>query len=135
MNTTNNIKDVYLQYKNVLSGCRTIYDALYFSQYFIKQCPEFKDLLNGMIHGKNYEKITDFRSVVQILNTLNEFNTRNEVDEYINNNIKNNFDYTQINAFIRLGRTKADKKTKTNIDKHEELFKLDVSKTQSLEAI
>ncbi len=119
-----NIKDIYLQYKNVLSGCRTIYDALYFSQYFIKQYPEHKNLINGMIHGKNYEKITDFRSIIHILNTLNDFTTRSEVDEYINTNIKNNFDYAQINSFIRLGRTKLDKKNKQNIEKQEEVFKL-----------
>ena len=124
MNISNkDIKDIYIKYKNILSGCRTIYDSLYFAQYFIKINPECKNLINGMIHGKHYEKISDFRSIVQILNKLNEFKSRNEVDEYINTNIKDNFDYAQINSFIRLGRTKTFNKINKN-DNYNEIFKL-----------
>lgn len=102
----NNLKEIYIRYKNILSGCRTLYDALYFAQYFIKINPDCKILINGMIHGKHYEKVNDFRSIANTLNILNEFKTRNEIDEYINTNIKDNYDYAQINALIRIGRTK-----------------------------
>jgi len=63
--------EIYTKFKHILSGCRTIYDALYFAQYYIKNNPEYKSLINGMIHGKHYEKITDFRTISNILNILN----------------------------------------------------------------
>jgi hypothetical protein len=133
-NNNNNLKDIYIRYKNVLSGCRTIYDALYFAQYFIKLNPECKNLINGMIHGKQYEKISDLRTIAHILSTLNELKSRNEIDEYINTNIKDNFDYAQINSFIRLGRTKSyDKQNET--DKTDEIFKLDMSTNNNLNGL
>jgi hypothetical protein len=133
-NNNNNLKDIYIRYKNVLSGCRTIYDALYFAQYFIKLNPECKNLINGMIHGKQYEKISDLRTIAHILSTLNELKTRNEIDEYINVNIKDNFDYAQINSFIRLGRTKTFDKS-NEIEKSneiDEIFKLDMNTNNNL---
>jgi len=101
-----NIKDIYTSFKYVLSGCRTLYDSLFFAQYYIKANPECTSLINGMIHGKNYEKIYDFRNMMNILNILDKFKTRNEIDEYINNNLRDNYDYAQMNALLRLGRTK-----------------------------
>ncbi len=137
-NNNNNFKDIYIRFKNVLSGCRTIYDALYFAQYFIKLNPECKNLINGMIHGKQYEKISDLRTIAHILSTLNEIKTRNEIDEYINTNIKDNFDYAQINSFIRLGRTKTYNKpndTEKIDSKSDEIFKLDMSTNNNLSGL
>lgn len=103
----NNCKDIYLKFSNVLSGCRTIYDALYFAQYYIKTNPEHKILINSMIQGKHYEKITDFRTIANILKMLNNFQTRNEIDAYINISInKDNLDYSQLNSLLRLGKNK-----------------------------
>jgi hypothetical protein len=130
-NINNNLKHIYIRYKNVLSGCRTIYDALYFAQYFIKLNPECKNLINGMIHGKQYEKISDLRTIAHILSTLNDLKTRNKIDEYINLNIKDNFDYAQINSFIRLGRTKSYDKS-NDIEKIDEIFKLDINTNNNL---
>lgn len=108
--------ETYTKFKHILSGCRTIYDALYFAQFYIKNNPEYKSLINGMIHGKHYEKITDFRSIANILNILNNFETRNDIDSYINTNInKDNFDYSQINSLLRLGKTKTYTQNKNEI--------------------
>ena len=97
----NELKQIFLKFKNILSGCRTIYDSLYFAQDIINKHPETKFLINGMIHGKIYDKVLDFRTVAQTLNILNEFESRNEINEYINNNLKDNYDYIQIDAFMR----------------------------------
>ena len=87
-----------------------------------------------MIHGKQYEKISDLRTIAHILSTLNELKTRNEIDEYINLNIKDNFDYAQINSFIRLGRTKSYEKSNEHDRQNEtdEIFKLDMSTNNNL---
>jgi hypothetical protein len=109
----NELKQIFFKFKNILSGCRTIYDSLYFAQDIINKHPESKFLINGMIHGKIYDKILDFRTVAQTLNILNEFESRNDINEYINNNLKDNFDYIQIDAFMR---TLKYKKNISNID-------------------
>jgi hypothetical protein len=98
--------NAYNKYKHILSGCRTIYDALYFSQEIIKEYPELKNLINGMIHGKQYEKVLDLRTIAQTLNILNDFTSRNEIDTYINENLKNNIDIVQLNALMRIGKMK-----------------------------
>jgi hypothetical protein len=131
----NDLKNIYLRYKNILSGCRTIYDSLYFAQYFIKINPECKNLINGMIHGKYYEKVFDFRSMSNTLNILNECGTRNEVDEYINNNIKDNFDYIQINALIRLGRNKRISNNISNNVLNNKIFKFDKNIDNNLNSL
>jgi hypothetical protein len=103
----NNYNEIFLKFSNVLSGCRTLYDALYFSQYYIKNNPEYKTIINSMIQGKHYEKITDFRTMANILKMLNNFQTRNEIDTYINTSInKDNLDYSQLNSLLRLGKNK-----------------------------
>ncbi len=108
--TDTKIIDIYRKFSCVLLGCRTIYDALYFAQFYIKNNPECKSLINGMIHGKHYEKVTDFRSIANILNILDNFESQNDIDVYINKNInKDNFDYSQLNALLRLGKTKTYK--------------------------
>ena len=102
----NDLKQIYIKYKNILSGCRTIFDSLYFAQDIINKFPESKYLINGMIHGKSYEKILDFRTVAHTLNILNDYNSRNDINEYINNNLKNSYDIIQIGAFMRIGKNK-----------------------------
>jgi hypothetical protein len=100
------LKKIYNQYKYILSGCRTIYDSLYFAQDIINKNPKYKNFINGMIHGKTYEKIFDFRSIAHTLNTLNELPTQNDINEYINNNLKDNYDIIQIGTFMRIGKNK-----------------------------
>lgn len=120
------LKEIYNQYKNILSGCRTIYDSLYFAQDIINKYPKYKNFINGMIHGKTYEKILDFRSVAQTLNTLAELPSQNDINEYINNNLREQYDIIQVGTFMRLGKTKnillnndnKIYKLNNNIDKH-----------------
>ena len=106
MNKDKRIYNIYNKYKNILSGCRTIHDALYFAQDIIKENPDVKELINSMIHGKQYERVLDLRSISQILNILNEFKSRNEIDSYINENLKNNIDIVQLNSLMRVGESK-----------------------------
>jgi hypothetical protein len=105
-NLDDNLIDIYTKFKHILSGCRTIYDSLYFAQDIIQKNPQYKTFINNMIHGKTYEKILDFRKVAQTLNILNEFKLQNEVNEYINNNIKENYDVIQVGTFMRIGKNK-----------------------------
>lgn len=100
------IDEIYLRFKNILSGCRTIYDALYFAKYIISKYPESVKLINGMIHNKTYDKILDYRTIINTLKILDKFNSRQEINDYIEKNIKNDYDYVQLNALMRVGYNK-----------------------------
>jgi hypothetical protein len=62
----------YNQFKNILSGCRTIYDAYCFVDIYSKKNPEMKNILLSMVNGKRYENIVDFRTIKQILEDLSK---------------------------------------------------------------
>jgi hypothetical protein len=100
------IDEIYLRFKNILSGCRTIYDALYFAKYIISKYPESVKLINGMIHNKSYDKILDYRTIINTLKILDKFDSRQEINDYIEKNIKNDYDYVQLNALMRVGFNK-----------------------------
>ena len=77
-----------------------------------------------MIHGKIYEKVFDFRNIAYTLNVLNNFEYRNEINDYINNNLKENYDYIQINAFMRIAKNK--KNIINNINNDNKIYKLNI---------
>ena len=101
-----NINKAYNIFKNILSGCKTMVDAFYFVDKIIKLCPESRELLIGMIYNKKYDKSFDIRSMAYTLNRLDLLKKRSEVDEFIDNNIKNYLDQVQLNSFLRLSKTK-----------------------------
>jgi len=118
------MNEIYIRYKHILSGCRTIYDALYFAQYIIKEYPESKKLINGMIHGRTYDKILDFRTMVNTLNLLENMETKQDINDYINKNIKENYDFIQTNAMMRISKNKKIFIGDKNIDEGEQKYKL-----------
>ena len=119
------MNEIYIRYKHILSGCRTIYDALYFAQYIIKEYPESKKLINGMIHGRTYDKILDFRTMVNTLNLLENMETKQDINDYINKNIKENYDFIQTNAMMRIAKNKKLFISDKINDEGEKIYKLD----------
>jgi len=106
MNNFDNNFEIYNVFKNILSGCKTMVDAFYFAEKIIKNNPDLHDFILGMIHNKKYDKSYDIRSMAHTLNQLNLLENRKEIDEFINNNIKNYVDIIQLNSFLRLSKTK-----------------------------
>lgn len=101
-----NINNAYIVFKNILNGCKTMVDAIYFVDKIIKLCPESRDLLIGMIHNKKYDKSYDIRSMSHVLNQLDLQSYREDIDEFIDKNIKTHVDLIQLNSFIRLSKFK-----------------------------
>jgi hypothetical protein len=101
-----NINNAYNIFKNILGGCKTMVDAIYFVDKIIKLCPESRDLLIGMIHNKKYDKSYDIRSMAHILNQLDLQLYREDIDEFIDKNIKTHVDLIQLNSLIRLSKFK-----------------------------
>jgi hypothetical protein len=113
----NSYEETYIIFNNILSGCRTMLDAFYFAEKIISINPNYKDLLIGMIYNKKYDKVMDMRTIAHMLSELNSLLYREEVDEYINQNMKNNSDNIQMNSFLRFGRNKTVKTHNITKDK------------------
>ena len=58
-------------------------DALYFAEKLLKNNVEYKELLIGMIYGRKYDKVLDFRTIAYTLVELNELEYRNDIDDFI----------------------------------------------------
>lgn len=104
-----NFEEIYKIFKDILGGCRTMIDAFYFAEKIISNNPEYKELVIGMIYNKKYDKVLDFRTLAHTLNELNSLEYREDIDDFLNKNIKNNFDEKQLNTFLRLSKTKPNK--------------------------
>ena len=104
--------EIYNIFSNILSGCRTMLDALHFAEKILKNNEEYKELIIGMIHNKRYDKVLDFRTIAHTLNELNEVEYREDIDEFIDKNLKNNIDNIQLNSILRLSKVKTIKTNK-----------------------
>ena len=114
-----NINKAYNIFTNILSGCKTMVDAFYFVDKIIKLCPESRELLIGMIYNKKYDKSYDIRSMAHILSQLDLQLYREDIDEFIDKNVKSYVDLVQLNSLIRLSKFKSNKvheKSDTNIN-------------------
>jgi hypothetical protein len=114
-------EETYIIFNNILNGCKTMIDAFFFAEKIIKLNQSYKDLLIGMIHNKKYDKIMDMRTISHTLNELNNVQYREDIDDYINKNMKNNIDTNQLNTFLRFGRNKMVKVHNLSKDKQYKL--------------
>lgn len=110
-------EEIYKLFSNILCGCKTMLDAIYFAEKLIKNNEEYRDLLIGMIHAKKYDKVLDYRTLAHTLNELNDIEYREDIDDFIDKNLKNNVDLTQLNSILRISKIKSIK-TKINKDKN-----------------
>lgn len=115
----NSYEETYIIFNNILSGCRTMIDSFYFAEKIINLNIIYKDLLIGMIHNTKYDKILDMRTIAHTLNQLNFVEYREDIDEFIDKNIKNNIDSIQLNTFLKIGLNKKIKSY--NIDKNKNI--------------
>jgi hypothetical protein len=68
----------YKEFYNILSGCRTIVDAYYFAEIYLKKNPEMKQIIYSMINGKKYDHVIDFRSLKSTLENINTCQYKNQ---------------------------------------------------------
>jgi len=75
----------YNEFKNILLGCKTINDAEYFADLYIKKNPETKKLVIGLLHGKKYNSnYINFHMMQMIMEKCNICQTQEEVLQIIN---------------------------------------------------
>jgi hypothetical protein len=97
MNIIDNNK--YIEFKYILSGCRTILDAYYFADLYIKKNPEMREIIYSMINGKRYDDVLDFRTMRSIISDINECKYQSDANDII---YKKTNDLTQARTFSRM---------------------------------
>ncbi len=110
-NNNNNIEKQYKAFKSILEGCNTMFDAFYFAQKIINEYPSCKNLLIGMIYNKSFDKSIDIRTIAYTLNEIALLTYKEDIDDFIDSNIKNNVSLCQINSFLRISKLKQSKIT------------------------
>jgi hypothetical protein len=120
---SDNIFELYNRFKHILSGCRTILDAFFFADKFIKKHPDMNELVNSMIQGKQYDTVMDFRTVKNTLIDLDTYMYREDIDECIDKITRNGADTIQTKALLRLSKMKPMRPLKIETTKFYELKK------------
>jgi len=102
MNIIDNNK--YNEFRYILSGCRTILDAYYFANIYIKNNPEMKHIIYSMVCGKKYENVLDYQTMISILEDISHSDCQLEANLIIENNKSD--DITQVSVFRRIVKNK-----------------------------
>jgi hypothetical protein len=97
----------YREFKNILSGCKTITDARYFGDLYIKRNPESKRMVISLLNGKKYGNKKDIKTFQKLLEKCVEM-TSYEIIEMIqeNYNLKDKDDDIQIRTLMRVAKYK-----------------------------
>jgi hypothetical protein len=103
----NDLKNMYIKLKVVLSGCRHISDAYEISNTFIKKYPQYKNLIISYINGKSYSGVMSIKMIQSTIKDIIILKYADEVSDlvetiYDGKNVTN----VQKRTFIRLGKMK-----------------------------
>jgi len=96
----------YTQFKHILSGCRSILDAYYFADIYVKRNPEMKNIIHSMINGKRYENVLDFRTMKNVLYDISKIQYQDDADKVIDMMTKKTTDSTQLKTLSRSAKVK-----------------------------
>lgn len=99
-------KNKYIEFSNILSGCRTILDAYHFGEKYSKINPEMKNTISSMINGKRYEQVLDLRTIMSVIEMIDKVKYKDDADEIIERYEKKTSDITQIRALKKIAKRK-----------------------------
>lgn len=102
-------KNKYVEFSHILSGCRTITDAYFFADIYLKSNQEMRTLIYSMINGKRYDQVLNLKSVKCALEVTNEEKYKEDADEYMENYVQKTYDNIQKKTFNRIIKNKPNK--------------------------
>lgn len=102
-------KNKYIEFSHILSGCRTIIDAYFFAEIYLRSNPEMSTLIYSMINGKRYDQILDLKSMKSSLETTNDQKYKEDANEYCENYVEKTSDSIQKKTFNRILKNKPQK--------------------------
>lgn len=102
-------KNKYVEFSHILSGCRTITDAYFFAEIYIKSNPEMNTLIYSMVNGKRYDQVLDLKTIKSVLENANEQKYKDDAEEYCENFIQKTNDPIQKKTFNRIVKDKPHK--------------------------
>jgi len=99
-------KNKYNEFNTILSGCKTILDAYYFGDIYLKYNPEMRLLINSMINGKKYEHVLSFKSMMSAIHSINNYTYKDEADDLIDIYILKTSDTIQLKTLKKISKNK-----------------------------
>lgn len=96
----------YKEFKYILSGCRTILDAYYFAELYIKKNPDMKNYIYSLVNGKRYESIMDFRTMRLTVEVIDNCQYNEDASNIIDIYSKKTTDGTQKRTLNRISKNK-----------------------------
>jgi hypothetical protein len=99
-------KNKYIEFSHILSGCRTITDAYYFAEMYIKFNPEMGTLIYSMVNGKRYDQVIDFKTIKSVLEFSNNEKYKEDAEEYCENFLYKTTDNVQKKSLSRVSQDK-----------------------------
>ena len=97
-------KRKYIEFSHILSGCRTIIDAYFFAEIYLRSNPEMGMIIYSMINGKKYEQVLDFKSIKSALENINENKYKDDAikcEEIYNQKTNDNIQKKTFNKIIK----------------------------------
>lgn len=109
-NDNNEIKDIYIKMKAILSGCRHISDAHYLANQFIEKYPQYKDFIYGLVYGKTYEDELSMQMLRLVVSEISRLEYTDDVINVIDTRCsEKKITSIQNRTFLRLSKMKKDK--------------------------
>lgn len=103
------LSTVYKKIKYIISGCRTLDDAIMMCQLFNLNKKE-KDLITSVINSIRYDsQVMDIKTFFSNIKEINNCRYQEEAYDIINTLIKKTADPVQIRTFQRLAKTKQNR--------------------------
>lgn len=111
----NNIEYKYNQFKHILSGCRTLIDAYMFANIYLQKNPEMEYIIYGMINGKHYEDIFDYKLLSETIHNIISKKYIEETNTIIKDLQNKTIDIIQKKTFNRISKNKISKYNDTDL--------------------
>jgi hypothetical protein len=99
-------KNKYIEFYNILSGCRTLMDAQYFAERYIKLNNGVKNMVLSMINGKRYENVLELNTIKLLIESLNHVEFMDDALDITEQYIDKTTDQTQLKTLSRISKNK-----------------------------
>ena len=118
-------KDIYIKFKHILTGCKTIFDAFYFGDKILRtldpSTQKQKDMVHSMIQGTTYHPSLDLRAMMNIMNEINCLKYKEDIDDYLKKLTNVDLDFAQVKTLNRIAGKKPMRPINKDINKFYEL--------------
>lgn len=103
---SDNTRELYNRFKNILSGCTTLSDAIYYAEIMSLEFPYLHDLFLSAVYSNTYVSMLDTRTLKNVILEIENYVYREDVEEFLKKRFKETLNEVQKKTFDRIINTK-----------------------------